>query len=284
MFLRSSPRTMLLLGSLVIATAHADEVVVTPTKDNSIFSADIANSNGIGDGVFCGRTGAHGSSTLQRSLLAFDVASHVPAGSTITGATLTLTLLNSVSEEQTHTLHVLLADWGEGTSNAPGGGGAPATSGDATWLFRFFATDVWNDLGGDFTETVTASAEVGLEPGPITWGPTAEMTADVQGWLDDPATNFGWIMRGNEKDTHTAKKFASKDHEDKLIHPALVIEFTTSSCPEDLDGSGDVGFQDILRVISGWGPCEGCPEDLDGSGDVGFGDLLRILGAWGPCE
>ncbi|MHC5113545.1 MAG: FG-GAP repeat protein, partial [Planctomycetota bacterium] len=54
-------------------------------------------------------------------------------------------------------------------------------------------------------------------------------------------------------------------------------------CPEDLDGSGDVGFGDVLSVIGAWGPCAGCPQDLDGSGDVGFGDVLAVIGAWGGC-
>ena len=57
----------------------------------------------------------------------------------------------------------------------------------------------------------------------------------------------------------------------------------TLACPADLDGSGDVGFGDVLAVLSAWGPCKGCPEDLDGNGDVGFSDLLIILSSWGPC-
>jgi len=55
------------------------------------------------------------------------------------------------------------------------------------------------------------------------------------------------------------------------------------ACPEDIDGSGDVGFTDLLGVLSAWGPCAECPEDIDGSGDVGFTDLLAVLSAWGPC-
>jgi hypothetical protein len=55
------------------------------------------------------------------------------------------------------------------------------------------------------------------------------------------------------------------------------------TCTEDLDGSGDVGFGDILQVIGAWGPCAACPEDLDGSGDVGFGDILVLIAGWGPC-
>ena len=53
-------------------------------------------------------------------------------------------------------------------------------------------------------------------------------------------------------------------------------------CPADLDGNGDVGFGDILAILSAWGR-EGGSEDLDGSGTVDIGDLLVVLTAWGPC-
>jgi len=54
------------------------------------------------------------------------------------------------------------------------------------------------------------------------------------------------------------------------------------ACPADLDGSGNVGFADILAIVGAWGPCDPvCPEDLDGSGDVGF--VLAVVAAWGPC-
>jgi hypothetical protein len=45
------------------------------------------------------------------------------------------------------------------------------------------------------------------------------------------------------------------------------------TCPADLDGSGDVGFSDLLAVLNAWGACPGCPEDIDGDGNVGFSDL-----------
>jgi hypothetical protein len=54
-------------------------------------------------------------------------------------------------------------------------------------------------------------------------------------------------------------------------------------CPEDIDGSGEVGFTDLLAVLTAWGPCPGCPEDIDGDDTVGFTDLLAVLSAWGPC-
>ena len=60
-------------------------------------------------------------------------------------------------------------------------------------------------------------------------------------------------------------------------------ECISPPCPADLDVSGDVGFGDLLSMLSNWGPCPGWPQDLDGDDVVGFSDLLILLSAWGPC-
>ncbi|NNF42339.1 MAG: hypothetical protein HKN62_04700 [Phycisphaerales bacterium] len=57
----------------------------------------------------------------------------------------------------------------------------------------------------------------------------------------------------------------------------------TIRCAADLDASGDVGFSDLLAVLSTWGE-SGVLEDLDGSGMVDFADLLIVLANWGPCK
>ncbi|MCP3905896.1 MAG: hypothetical protein GY715_19910 [Planctomycetes bacterium] len=54
-------------------------------------------------------------------------------------------------------------------------------------------------------------------------------------------------------------------------------------CTADLDGSGDVGFRDILLMIGAWGACGDCPEDIDHNGVVNLGDILMLVTAWGPC-
>jgi hypothetical protein len=64
---------------------------------------------------------------------------------------------------------------------------------------------------------------------------------------------------------------------------ATVCDATICPCPADIDGSGDVGPDDLLDVLSNWGPCPGCPEDIDGSGAVDFQDLLIVLTSWGTC-
>lgn len=49
----------------------------------------------------------------------------------------------------------------------------------------------------------------------------------------------------------------------------------------DVDGDGEIGFPDLLGVLSAWGGCgpplESCTADLDGDGDVDFVDLTTML-------
>ncbi|MAB82011.1 MAG: hypothetical protein CMJ24_01070 [Phycisphaerae bacterium] len=55
-------------------------------------------------------------------------------------------------------------------------------------------------------------------------------------------------------------------------------------CPGDITGDGLVGVDDLLVVISGWGPCSiPCPADTDHDGIVGVSDLLQVILDWGIC-
>lgn len=268
--------------------ARADSVTLTPVKDNSLIEPSTMDlmSNGAGDGFFTGRTGNFDSETVRRAVLAFDVAAVVPAGSTITSATLTLTVLQAApgSQSEPGSLHVVLSDWGEGESSTIGGFGAPPTTGDTTWMHAFWPDVFWSSEGGDFNPAASATTDMGAF-GDDTWGSTAQMVADVQSWLDNPAQNFGWLILGNETETLTARKYASHDNEDDAIWPRLNIEFTPPPCQVDLDGDGDVGILDLLDLLAAWGPVPpGNPNaNFDGDGMVGVTDLLVLLAAWGPC-
>ena len=150
-------------------------------------------SNALGDHLFAGTTD---DGLIRRGVLAFDIAGSIPSGSTVTSVSLSMNMSRTISDTRTVELHVLLADWGEGTSNANAneGQGAPATPNDATWRHRFFDTIFWTAQGGDFSATVSASQSVGGIGGSI-WS-SAQMVADVQSWLDNPASNFGWLVLG----------------------------------------------------------------------------------------
>ena len=51
--------------------------------------------------------------------------------------------------------------------------------------------------------------------------------------------------------------------------------------PGDANGDGQVNVDDLLIVISSWGPCQGCAADFNLDGSVGVDDLLILLANWG---
>ena len=203
--------------------ASAATISIMPSKDNTLYEFDPDDgdhSNGAGFHFFAGETAM---SELRRGVLAFDIAGSIPHGSIITSVTLSMNMSRTISETpRIVELHKLLADWGEGTSDAPGeeGDGAPATTNDATWRHRFFDTIFWAMEGGDFSATVTASQSVG-PVGPYTWN-SAQMVADVQSWVNNPASNFGWLVVGDESAAGTTKRF---DTRESASPPVLTIEY-----------------------------------------------------------
>ena len=272
------------LVALGTSAATADTITIEPDRDNAIFDNG-PTSSGAGT-LFAGRTGSMGGGTIQRTLLRFDVAGSLPAGAVITSARLDMWVTGDspFGGPAMFTIQRVLADWGEGTSVAGGGHGAPATPDDATWEHTFFPGAFWATTGGDFDAAVRASSVLS-DTGPASWGPTADMLADVQSWQGTPADNDGWILRGDESSLLTARRFGSREFAQVAQRPKLVLEVeVASSCPEDVDGTGEVDFQDLLLVLAAWGDCPGCPEDIDSTGVVDFQDLLLLLAAWGPCR
>lgn len=271
------------------ATAGAGSTVVLgPVIDNSIFNAGAPSSSGAGPSLFSGRTGDFSSppGVQQRALVRFDVQGAVPPGATIESVTLSLTLLQSsglYGKPELHTVHRVLAAWGEGTSVALGGSGAPATPGDATWEHTFFPDELWNDAGGDYVAEPSADAIVGtVTPSVVTWGPTPELIADVQHTLAECGSEFGWVIIGNEAETFTAKRFGSREGIASQ-QPRLTIEYSIPVCPADcgVARNGLADLSDLETLVDQWGGPGSC--DLDGCG-VGMTDLLELLAAWGPCK
>ena len=197
---------------------------IEPSADNTLFE-DSSNfrSNGAGEHLFVGNTN---SGNTRRALLRFDVAAAVPAGATVTAVSLRMRMSRTRGGNVTVTLHRVLADWGEGASdaNGPEGRGASAQTGDATWRHRFAEAQLWDSLGGDFEAQSSGSALIG-GTGSDTWPSTDGMVADVQSWLDDPDANFGWLLRGNESGIRTAKRFDSRENGTAGNRPQLTIDF-----------------------------------------------------------
>lgn len=234
--------TFLLCSSLLLlalpAPAGAATVTLEAIRDNTLYE-DMGGSlsNGIGVSFFVGTTGAN---VIRRGLVAFDPSAVISAGATIISAELTLTLTMTSSGPQAVELHLVPVAWGEGTSNSDmlgGGMGAMATTDDATWVHAFFPDTFWLNTGGDFFAQVSAVQTVN-EDGAYTWGSTPQMVADVQGWLDDPTENHGWLLRGNESEPQTTKRFNSRENTDASSRPRLVVTFQEAIFADGFE-SGD---------------------------------------------
>jgi hypothetical protein len=218
------------LGAIT-GPARADLIILEPVRDNTLYeSATGALSNGAGAQFFAGKTAT---GKIRRGLLAFDVASAIPADSTIVSAKLTLFVSQASGPDVTISLHRVLADWGEGASSAGdggGGGGAPAQPGDATWLHTFWDDQFWSQPGGDFDPLVSAATVVG-GINFYTWNSTPQLVADVQSWLDDPASAFGWLVKGDESMNQTARRFESREQDLADFRPKLEIEYQAVPAP-----------------------------------------------------
>lgn len=239
------------MGVVVLVSASvaaADTAAIPASKDNTLYESGTgAFSNGKGQYTFCGLTAVF---TRRRALFKFDVAAAVPAGSTINSATLRLHMSRTIVAGMPCTLHRVLADWGEGDSLAFGeeGGGGDSQPGDATWIHRFYDTVFWAAPGGDFHPTASATTTVaGI--GFYEWT-GAQVAADVQGWLDNPASNFGWLLKGVENQT-SAKRFDSRENIDPQVRPVLIVDFTPPPppCEGDYDGDLMVTFGDVTFVL-----------------------------------
>src|SRR5262249_34556418 len=135
---------------------------LAPAADNTLYQVPTADparqlSNAAGQHFYVGRTN-QGNNDIRPGAIKVDLSGE-PAGTTITSATLTLSMSRTRSGAQNIVLHRALMNWGEGTSHAPAGegGGADATTNDVTWFYTFFSTQRWTTPGGDFVAAPSAS-------------------------------------------------------------------------------------------------------------------------------
>jgi len=194
--------------------------------DSSAGQSDVL-SNGSGPTLFIGRTGQNANS-IRRSLIAFDIAGAIPAGSRITSVKLSLNVTTTAGGRTRITSHRVLSDWGEGNSSSTGGRGATAEAGDATWLHTSYPDKFWKRPGGDFVMR-QSSAQVVEEVGTITLGSTRQMVSDVQAWLNSPKKNYGWLLRGDETKGATAVVCQSSESTDAATRPQLTVTFIPPS-------------------------------------------------------
>jgi hypothetical protein len=195
--------------------ASADVVTIPASQDATLFGASSANNNSSsGPGMF---VGSDGMSRPKRGLIEFNIPAFVPAGATITSASLSLVLgqvAGADATPRTIGLFDVTTNWAGGTNGTTGfpsgfggtGQGFTPNIGDATWNFSKFDTIPWNTPGGggDFVSAESAATVVSQDlKTPYVWGSTAQMVADVQGWLDGALPNFGWLLKNDSEGSPT---------------------------------------------------------------------------------
>ncbi len=194
-------------------------ITIVADRDNSIYS-ESTNSNGAGD-IFVGVTSG---GNKRRGLIHFDL-SGIPSDAIIATATLSL-FVNKIangSGAEPVEAHKLNANWGEGASVGTGQGAA-AQANDATWVTRFTGTpSAWATPGGDFVASISGSGATGVGTTSIS-GPG--ILADVQSWINNPTTNFGWALTGEEASNRTARIVTSRNGTASQ-QPKLIITYTT---------------------------------------------------------
>jgi hypothetical protein len=232
--------------------APAASLWLNPAADTTLIEVAPTNSNG---GQLWVNAGTTQNGPSVRGLFRFDLAV-VPTNAVVGLVSLSFQVVHQPVdglENAPFGLYRMLRAWGEGTNANLGnpGQGSPAATGDATWTCRFYSTNTWGAPGGapgiDFVPVESSYTYIyGVDQSPYLFGSTPELVADVQGWVRQPASNYGWMLRCDDEGTlFTARRFASR--EDANNAPILQVDYLV---PPGSLGIQHTGAQTTLSFLA----------------------------------
>lgn len=137
----------------------------------------------------------------ERSFVVFDLSScAIPAATDVTSATLSLYLSSAPSSSRTYAVRRVTAAWGE-------------------------TTLTWNDqpsVAGSNTGTTSTGTASGVT---LSW----TVTADVQAFVSQTATNYGWRVADNSEGSLTSVRgiFSAREHGTSSQRPQLSVTYWT---------------------------------------------------------
>lgn len=215
---------MCALAVLAGRASYAATQVLAPSDDTFINSVNPDNNNGGSGSLFTGEDGKGG---LMRALVRFPMPAGLQGRVSVTGAQLSLTAqalpFNGTTQVAVETLAALSQPWDQGngvrdetygyTVGQPCGG----TVTGATWNQTNCTSSIpWTAPGGTVASSASGQASTaGVAAGAaVVWDSSSNptMTADVQRWIDSPATNNGWrILSDSEGKAAWAQRFYSTE-------------------------------------------------------------------------
>jgi hypothetical protein len=204
-----------------LTVAVVDPVItVQDIKDVEI----IQNADGSQLQSFGLFVGNNVSGTHYRDLIQFDLH-QIPAHSIITNVQLSLGLFGGVSKFNSPNpvligVHRVLSPW-QGTGEH-----------SASWLHSSYPMTRWHTRGGDFVLQPSSVLAVGkvnpFNPVPLleTWPSTTALVNDVQGWVNNPSSNLGWLLQGDESQPFTVRAFFQHGNmSSDAIPPTLTVTY-----------------------------------------------------------
>jgi hypothetical protein len=181
----------------------------------------------------------------NRGLFRFDIAGSIPPGSRIKSAVPRIWMQFASQDEEANPsgfdIHRVLVPWTQGSgSNVvegapppfPGTLGQPAQAGEPCWAYRQTPSIPWAEPGGaagiDYQEQASGTAPFINNRNNQDYffqAVSNRIVQDVQLWLDQPGTNFGWLMKASDEFTiWTAKRFLTPES-GLDNYPRLEIEY-----------------------------------------------------------
>jgi hypothetical protein len=224
----------------------AVSVSLLPAADTSLIEIAPTNNNGGQAWLLSGKI--QNDVYRVRALLRFDLTG-IPTNATVLSAAVVLEVTRQPGDGLANApfgLYRMLRPWGEGdkVATTSPGQGAPATPGEATWLCSLSPTNAWTApgaaQGADYSEVESSFQFIyGVGQSPYRFESTPELAADVQGWVNQPRDNFGWMLRCDDEATiFTARRFGSR--EDPDAPPRLEIDYLV---PPEITSASHLGNQ-----------------------------------------
>lgn len=112
------------------------------------------------------------------------------------------------------------------------------------------------------------------------------------GLVEVPDAPFAGLPGGPMlKLTHSRTNFEPGEHDTPAWRDVLAEDFAAPApdCLADIapvDGDGRVNTDDLVALITSWGPCADCRADIappGGDGAINTDDLLTLITTWGAC-